>query len=389
MPAVLTGLDVLHSDKFSALRGKRLAVITNQSAINAARTHLLELLLEHEINIVRIFSPEHGLGGKVEAGAAVEDHTYGSSGVAVLSLYGKTKQPTAEQLANIDLVLFDMQDVGVRFFTYISTMLLCMEAAFEAKIPFLILDRPNPIGGTIVEGPMLEDTARSFVGMLPVALRHGMTIGEVATFIQQQKLLRHDGAFEVIKMQHWKRSMLFSECALPWINPSPNIFSPECALLYPALALLEATNVSEGRGTTEPFMQVGAPWIESARLLDKLSALTLPGVSIDSCDFIPQPLPGRAEKPRWSSERCFGVRFKIENAQSFRSLPLGLGILVSLHELYADTLTFDQTWLLKLSGSEFLYKAIKEATPAQSLAKIESSLEKFKVQRDAALLYGS
>ena len=258
---VQTGLDRLEQEAWRPLRGQRVGLITNHTGIDAqGRTNVERLRRAPEVNLVALFSPEHGLAGQLDQ-AKIDDSTDQASGLRVLSLYGETRKPTAEQLALVDTLVFDIQDIGTRFYTYISTMGLAMQAAAEHGKRLVVLDRPNPINGTHVEGPVLDDGRQSFVGFHTLPVRHGMTVGELARMFQAEMGWEVD--LHVVPMSGWRRGEYFDETGLLWVDPSPNMRNLNQAILYPGIGLLETTNLSVGRGTDTPFERIGAPWLDA------------------------------------------------------------------------------------------------------------------------------
>ena len=274
--SVLSGIDVLRRDGFRQFKGRKVGLITNQTGVARDGKHTLQLIHESDaVELVALFSPEHGLEGKLDV-ARIADTRHDGSGLPVFSLYGKTRRPTPEMLEGVDTLVFDIQDIGARFYTYISTMGEAMQAAAERKIRFVVLDRPNPINGVDVTGPMLDPGRESFVAFYRLPVRHGMTVGELATLFNAQLDLKLD--LQIIQVEGWRRSDFFDATGLPWINPSPNMRSLTEAVLYPGIGLLETTNLSVGRGTDTPFEIIGAPWLDGVRLARELTALELPGV---------------------------------------------------------------------------------------------------------------
>ncbi len=297
---VLTGFDVLQRNGFAQLSGRRVGLITNHTGINRHGESIAKLLQESkQVELVALFSPEHGFAGTLDQ-AKISDARDNATGLKVFSLYGKTRTPTAESLSGIDTLVFDIQDIGTRFYTYISTMGGAMRAAAEHGVRFVVLDRPNPIGGTVVQGPVLDKGSESFVGFHPIAVRHGMTTGELATMFRDE--LKLDLELTVIRMEGWQRGMMFDETGLLWVNPSPNMRSLTQAILYPGIGLLETTNLSVGRGTDTPFEVVGAPWIDAVTLARELNASDLAGSQIRA-----DPIHTRVQQIRgrivWRCER--------------------------------------------------------------------------------------
>ncbi len=388
---VLTGLDVLINSRFAEIKGKQIGLVTNHTAVTRDGRHIVDVLLGADgVKLAALYAPEHGIRGRIEGGQPLQQETDSSAGVPVHSLYGRNNKPSAEMLNGIELLMFDIQDVGARFYTYISTMSLAMEAAAENGIPFMVLDRPNPIGGALVEGPMLQPELKSFVGIHEIALRHGLTNGELAKMFNEEGWLRNGvrADLRVIPMQGWRRNEFFTETGLPWIKPSPNMTDPQTALVYPGMCLLEATNISEGRGTSAPFKTIGAPWIDAALLLRELRAQQVPGIKMDTVSFIPMDLPGTAMNPQYEGERCHGLRFYVEDAKVFPAVELGIRLLTTLRRLYPEKLSINEQTMNRLSGNAHVFAALTRGDTAESiLTYCRQSVEKFYQLREKYLLY--
>ncbi|MDZ7295961.1 MAG: DUF1343 domain-containing protein [candidate division KSB1 bacterium] len=391
VPVVESGLDVLVAEDFALLKGKRVGVVTNHTAIDRQGRHIADLLHEAPgVTLSKLFAPEHGIRGTAEAGAHISSEVDTKTGVPVMSLYGPTKKPTPEMLRDLDVLVFDIQDVGARFYTYISTMALAMEAAAEQGLPFVVLDRPNPIGGAIVEGPVLEPENRSFVGIHPIALRHGMTVGELARMFNEEGWLaggiRAD--LTVVTMKNWRRAMPFAETGLPWVKPSPNIVSPTTAFLYPGIGLLEATNVAEGRGTPTPFEVCGAPWIDSGRLLATLRTHSFPGLECDTTSFVPMDMPGMATDPKYEGERCKGLRLRVSDPTVFRVVDFGMYLLAAVRDMHADRFVIREPGMRLMTGSTAVTAAMmKGDKPENIIASWQKDLQRFLELRKKYLLY--
>ncbi|MCG2725499.1 MAG: DUF1343 domain-containing protein, partial [Elusimicrobia bacterium] len=300
---VLTGLDILEKQNFNILEGKKIAIITNHSAINSKNANAIDVLHKSpKVNLVAIFSPEHGLRGKEEGGLLINNSNDPLTGLPIFSLYGKTQKPTAEMLKGIDTLVFDIQDVGARFYTYLTTMGYAMEEAAKLGIEFVVLDRPNPIGGHIVEGPILQENIKAFTAYFPVPVRHGLTAGEMALLHKDYKKL--DLKLSVVKMEGWRRNTWFDETKLAWLNPSPNLRELNAEILYPGVGCFEATNVSVGRGTKNPFLWFGAPWMKAKKIAKKLSKANLPGLIFKYEEKTP-------EYNMYSGELCKGISIEI------------------------------------------------------------------------------
>ncbi|HXT52261.1 MAG TPA: exo-beta-N-acetylmuramidase NamZ domain-containing protein [Thermoanaerobaculia bacterium] len=322
------GIDVLHASGYAALAGKRVGLITNQTGIDRAGNPTIDLLRSAPgVTLVALFAPEHGIRGTADA--KVADEVDAVSGLPIHSLYGERRKPTHEQLAGLDALVFDVQDIGTRFYTYISTMGLAMEAAAEAKVAFVVLDRVNPIGGEVVEGPVLEGPT-DFVGWHPLPIRHGKTVGELAELFRRERKIDVD--LTVIPVKGWQREQWQDEAGLPWVNTSPNMRSLSAAALYPGLGLLERA-VSVGRGTPTPFEVIGAPYVDGAKLAREVGAL--PGVTVEPIRFTPQASVH-------AGKECGGLRFTITDRRALRSVEVGLRIAASLARLYPRDFPVDE-----------------------------------------------
>lgn len=374
---VLTGIDILERDNFEALAGQRIALLTNQTGIDRDGNSTIHLLHDADnVNLVQIFSPEHGPNGELDV-PVIGDDIEAYSDVRIISLYGSARRPTPEMLEDIDTIVFDIQDIGTRFYTYISTMGGAMQSAAENGVRFVVLDRPNPINGITVSGPVLDDGKQSFVGYHLIPVRHGMTVGEIAMLFKSE--LAIDVDLQIIKLEGWRRSELFDDTGLPWINPSPNMRSLTEALLYPGIGLLEKTNLSVGRGTDTPFEVIGAPWLDGPALAAQLNDASLPGISFDAIEFTP-------DASKFADEVCSGVRLTITNRKQFEPLQVGFEIARQLVLNYADT--WDVDAYLFLLGSDKTMQAVRKGLPyADILASYEAGLNNFRQRRDRYLLY--
>ncbi|HYG67006.1 MAG TPA: DUF1343 domain-containing protein, partial [Anaeromyxobacteraceae bacterium] len=316
---VATGLDVLVADRFRLLRGRRVGLVCNPTSVDRRLAHAADLLHAAKgVELAALFGPEHGVRGDAQYMAAVGEERDARTGVRAFSLYGETVdslRPTAAQLEGLDALVFDIQDVGTRYYTYQATMMLCMEAAAAAGLAFVVLDRPNPIDGVSVEGPRLRPGFESFCGLHDLAVRHGMTVGELALLFQAERSLALD--LTVVHVHGWRRAQRFRETGLPWVFPSPNMPTPEAALVYPGMCLLEGTNLSEGRGTTRPFELFGAPWLDGAALADALARERLPGVAFRPVSFVPT-------WDKHAGARCHGVELFVTDPARFRPFRTGL-----------------------------------------------------------------
>tara|TARA_B100001179_G_scaffold58781_1_gene40424 strand:- start:2132 stop:3280 length:1149 start_codon:yes stop_codon:yes gene_type:complete len=358
---VRTGLDILLDSKIDLITGKTIALVTNQTGIDQnGNPNYKRLMSMDEIKLKVVFSPEHGLFGEAD-----KEITYANQIEdlpKVYSLYGSTRKPTKEMLDGIDIIIYDIQDIGARFYTYISTLGLVMEAAAELNIPIIVLDRPNPIRSDIVEGPILDLKYQSFIGKYPIPIRYGWTIGELAEKIIQEKWIHPTPKLITIPMEGWNASLWYDETTLPWVKPSPNIPNLETALIYPGMCLLEGTNISEGRGTDKPFKWFGAPWINSKNLSQELNKLKLSGVVFVPKSFTPISIPGVADKPKYENQLCHGIEIRIIDRNKYNSVKTGISVLKKINELYPDFLIIKKTRLNKLWGSDTLLKTLQEKT---------------------------
>lgn len=383
---VVPGLEVLLRDSAHLVRGKRVGFLTNQSAVTAAGESGIDLLHASPlVNLVALFGPEHGLRGGVEGGVKIEGGLDAKTGVRVHSLYGATQKPTAEMLRGIDVLLFDMQDIGARPYTFVWTMAMAMEAAAAQKIPFIVLDRPNPITAR-VEGPLMEMEMRhvgqAITGYYPVPLRHGMTVGEVARYINGEYGIGAN--LTVVPAEYWRPTMWFDETGLPWINPSPNIRSLEAALSYSGLVLLEATNLTVGRGTAAPFSYVGAPWLDAGKLLERVRTYQLPGVVLDTTSFVPQ---GEGWVP-FRGERVRAVRLRITDRDAYRPVWLALVLLSEIRRLHPNEFKVTNEGMTQMLGSRWARAAFDRGDDPRTIwQRWESELERWAPVRAKYALY--
>jgi uncharacterized protein YbbC (DUF1343 family)/CubicO group peptidase (beta-lactamase class C family) len=376
--AALTGIDVLAADRFSPLAGKRAGLITNHTGVDRDGRRNLDRMIEGGVKVVALFSPEHGINGR-EDREDIGDAKDPATGVPVWSLYtAKSRRPTPEMLAGLDALVFDIQDIGARFYTYTTTMAYSMEAAAGRKIPFYVLDRPNPITGTHVEGPVLDPEMVSFVTYFPLPLRHGMTLGELARLFNAQKRLGAD--LRVVAMRNWERGDWFDSTGLVWTDPSPNMRSLNAALLYPGVAMLEASKTySVGRGTDAPFEQIGAEWMRGAEMAAYLNARFIPGVRMYPARF--QPATSNC-----AGRLIEGVRFVITDREAFDSGRLGLEIAGAIRQLYPSNLPLDvNRWLI---GNRRAMTQIQAGDDPALIGEAgEEELRAFLKMREEYLLY--
>jgi uncharacterized protein YbbC (DUF1343 family) len=393
---VLTGAENLRKSNFARLAGKRVGLITNQTGLVGDEGHLADLLHSSKnVRLAAIFVPEHGWAGRAGAGEKIVTTIDRVTGVPIHSLYGDTRKPTREMLKNIDVLLFDVQDIGVRFYTYISTLGRAMQAAAAERIPFIILDRPNPLGGEYVAGFLLENNLRSFVGQYSIPIVHGMTIGELGQMIAKKKLLPGLDALDlsIEPMSGWERRMRWPDLSGAWIPTSPAINAFDAALLYPGMGLLEATSrVNDGRGTNQPFRLFGAEWLDSAAMANRLNAQHLPGLVFESTQYTPQVQPGTVTNTRLTGMALSGVRVRVIDYKVVEPLELGIVVLQLLREQAqgrSEPELIDQpSWLSRLAGTKRLFDQLKQGVSAAKIAASwKDEVEKFKVSRAPFLLY--
>jgi len=375
--AVLTGIDVLERDSFRQLDGRRIGLITNQTGINVDGISTIQLLHDaSNIQLRAIFSPEHGLLGKLDI-PLIENSVDSKTGIKVFSLYGSTRKPEADMLDGLDTLVFDIQDIGTRFYTYISTMGLAMQAAAENNKRFVVLDRPNPINGLTVSGPVLDEGRQSFTGFHRLPIRHGMTIGELARMIKADLALELE--LEIVQLEGWNRAGYFDTTGLPWINPSPNMRSLTEAILYPGIGLLETTNLSVGRGTDTPFELFGAPWLDGNQLARELKQLKLPGISFNAIRFTP-------DASKFEGELCEGVSFRITDRKQFEPVRSGLEIAVQLRRLYPQQWEVESYDRLLVNAA--VLDAVRQARPYADIHEaFVDDLQTFIGHRAGFLIY--
>ena len=364
------------------LDGKRVGLVMNPTA-RIGETHMLDTLMARGVNVQALYAPEHGFRGEAGAGEIIEDGVDQETGLPVYSLYGSTRKPTAEMLNQVDILLFDMQDVGARFYTYIATLGLVMEAASESNIPVWVLDRPNPLGGEYVSGWVLEEEFESFVGQYPIPVAHGLTMGEMAQMIAGEEWMdfANPPDLRVIEMDGWSRDMLWPDTGLNWVAPSPNLATFEQAYLYPGTVFFEGTSMSEGRGTEQPFLILGDPNTnlpaDSIRALNEITDQ----LQINSLTFTPRSIPGAAATPKHMDLESFGIQVKV-NGYDFDPVRIGLELFATLVNATPDAET--NNFLYNLAGTREIDKVISgELDPL----RLDFNVEEFKTKRRPYLLY--
>lgn len=374
---VLTGLDALERDGFRQLAGQRIGLITNHTGRNAEGVSIVQLFHDSpQVDLQTLFSPEHGFEGKLDI-SRIDDATDQKTGLKIYSLYGQTRRPTEAMCESIDTFVFDIQDIGTRFYTYVSTMGEAMIAAKEYKKRFVVLDRPNPIGGVKVAGPMLDKGSESFVAFHHLPVRHGLTSGEIARMLNSELDLRLD--LEVVRCEGWSRDQMYDATGLLWVNPSPNMRSLTQALLYPGVGLLETTNLSVGRGTDTPFELVGAPWMDARRLSGELNALKIAGVRFIPIEFIP-------ESSKFEGQLCQGVNISVTDRSEMEPLQVGLGLATTLRRLYPDA--WETKSLNRLLVNQACFSAVVEGKGLEQVFDLSrEGVSDYLRRREPFLLY--
>ncbi len=393
---VKLGIEVFMDKHLGLVKGKRVGLITNPTGVSSRLENSVDLFYRNpEINLVALYGPEHGVRGNAQAGEYVpfyidERYDIPEYSIPVFSLYGQSlkpakgmfkdideymrsfdtedrgKVPEQSMVESIDVLVFDIQDVGTRIYSYVATMAYCMEACAENDIEFIVLDRPNPINGIDVEGPLLEyPEYSSFVGLYPVPVRHGMTVGELASYFND-KFLAKKADLTVIPMEGWRRELWYDETSLPWVIPSPNMPTLATATVYPGQVFLEGTNVSEGRGTTKPFELFGAPWIDGFRLAEKLNGLALPGVKFREAWFTPT-------FSKYKGELCGGVHIHIVDRHQYKSFDTSLHIIQTVMQLYPEHFEFHDAYFDKIMGTSRLRESLERGVGVRNI--IESYIE--------------
>lgn len=379
----LTGIDLLVESGFDLLAGKRVGLITNHTGRDRTGRSTIDLIHEAQgVQLSALFSPEHGIRGEAEAGERVDSGRDEKTGLPIHSLYGKNLAPTPEMLEGLDALVFDIQDIGTRYYTYIWTMALALQAAGEAGLEFVVLDRPNPLGGLLVQGNVLDSAYSSFVGLYPVPMRHGMTVGEVATMLNEE--YGFGARLTVVPARGWRRSAWFDQTGLEWRAPSPNMPSLESALHYPGTCLFEGTNLSVGRGTGEAFQVIGAPWLDNAELVRRLRERGLEGVEFEMVTFTPE----RPGDGKFGGEEVRGVRLTATDRERYDPTIAAVAMLVEIGSLHPERLEWRVGHFDRLAGTDRIRKAILAgADLAEIVGGWGEELAEFSRVRARHLLY--
>ena len=387
-----TGAEVLVASDWAPLAGKRVGLIVNHTAM-VGDEHIIDAIHRTpNVELVALFGPEHGIRGDEDAGAQVQDGIDQQSGAPIYSLYqGDTRKPAPESLQGIDVLVFDIQDIGARFYTYISTLGLTMQAAAEQNIAFMVLDRPNPLGGEYVSGYVLEEGNTSFVGQYPIPIAHGMTIGELARLIKGEAYLEglENLDLSVIEMEGWSRSMTWDQLNRPWIPTSPNIPDVETAFVYAGTCFFEAVEASEGRGTRTPFLQVGATWGNAEDLVATLNSYQLDGVDFEPIEFTPVSLEGMSSNPRFKDQQVQGVKQSVTDYKTYKPIEAGIHVLHAFYSANPAQANFiNERWLRLLAGTDRLRHALVDGIgPQEIIESWADEIDAFKELRENYLLY--
>lgn len=381
--AVLPGIDVLLADSLDLVRGRRVGLVTNHTGLSAAGRSTIDLLHGHpDVRLVALYSPEHGIQGRAEAGEKVASGTDSSTGLPIHSLYSTGQKPTPEMLAGVDVLLFDIQDIGSRYYTYVWTMALAMEAAGEAGMPFIVLDRPNPIGGHLVQGNILHPDFATFVGLYPVPMRHGLTAGELARMLVGEFGVVVD--LTVVPVRGWTRTAWYDETGLAWIPPSPNMPSLASATHYPGTCLFEGTNLSVGRGTDAAFQHIGAPWLDAEAVVARLEGYALPGVRFETTTFTPRS-PGDG---KFADQAVRGIRFVATDRDRYDPTVAAIAALIEIRRAHPDELRWHVAHFDRLAGTERVRLAVRAGSALEDVVgPWAAEMRAFEERRREYLLY--
>jgi uncharacterized protein YbbC (DUF1343 family) len=389
-PIVKTGLDNF-SNYQDIFKNKRVGIITNHTAYNSNNEYITDVFQKLQNTEVKaLFSPEHGIRGKEAAGLKINNEIDPQKNIPIYSLYGKTRKPTPKMLENIDMLVFDIQDTGARFYTYISTMSLAMEAAAEQNIPFVVLDRPNPINGIDVEGNILEEKYSSFVGLHPIPVRHGMTVGELAKMFNEEGWLKNNIQVDlkIVSIKNWDREMWYDQTGLVWRSPSPNMPDLKVATVYPGTCLFEGTNISEGRGTYQPFLRIGAPWFSTDQFSAVNKFIGLPGILFGPIGFTPKSIPGMSPHPKFKDTPITGLSLSITNRDNFRPYLTGIMLIQYFYQINTEKFEWREKHFDRLCGTDKIRNFIIERKKINEIKKwLDKDLEPFLPIRNKYLLY--
>ncbi|MBC5637653.1 DUF1343 domain-containing protein [Ornithinibacillus sp. BX22] len=379
------GLEVFLEKYTKDYSTERIGLLTNLTGVNHQLESTIDLFYSHQhLNLTALFGPEHGLRGEVQEGKLIDSSVDPYTGVPIHSLYNKDKKPNVEMLKDVDVVFCDLQDIGTRYYTFIYSMANTMQICGQEEKKVVVLDRPNPINGIDVEGNLVQDAFRSFVGKFPIPVRHGMTIGELARLFKHEFNIACD--LEVIPMEGWNREQYFDQTDLYWVSPTPNTTTIDMCMLYPGTCLIEGTNISEGRGTTKPFEVIGAPFIDGRKLAEALKSLSLPGVQFRPAVFKPM-------YQKFAGEVCEGIQVHISNKDTLSAFDIGISILETIYRLYPEQMTFIQAgeqnryFIDLLAGTDQLRKQIIQGDTTDFREQLPTAVQQFMAMRENYLLY--
>ncbi len=383
---VLTGLDRVVEAKGEPLKGKRVGLLVHAASLTADGRHAIDALAGSGVRLVRLFGAEHGFRGLAAAGETVGDAMDASSGLPVISLYGKKSRPLPEDLDGLDALAVDLQDAGVRFYTFAATMIQCLEACADAGVPMVVLDRPNPIGGRRVEGPPAgseSEVPRTLLNMTPGPLIHGLTMAEIARVVNASRAKKAD--LSAVPLGGWSRGMTWVDTGLPWVNPSPNLRSADACLAYPGTCLLEGTTATEGRGTEAPFLRIGAPWLKAAEMA---RAVRVPGFRFEPTTFTPRSSPS-APNPKHLDVLCQGLAIRVSDAQAAEPYRLGVTLLVEMRNRHREFAWLrDGSGFDRLVGTRVLRSAIDRGDSVGAIVAADAAaIGQFRKSRAPSLLY--
>jgi uncharacterized protein YbbC (DUF1343 family) len=388
---VQIGADRLFRSAAELVKGKRVGVLTNHTGLLSDGRSIIDAIADSGISSLKaLYGPEHGITGETPDGKIVEHALHPHYGVQVYSLYGRIHKPTSEMLDGVDVLLCDIQDVGARFYTFISTIALTMEAAAEQGIPFVILDRPNPIRGLFYDGPVRVPSLKSFVGWMPIPITHGLTIGELARLWNNEGWLANGAKapLEIVPMEGWKRSMWYDETGLTWLAPSPNMQTLATATVYPGLCLVEGTSISEGRGTSNPFQIIGAPWVDPERVLKHVAEFNIAGVRCSAAEFTPKEVPGAVSQPKHEGSLCRGICISVEDRDVVQPVYLGIAILSAFKRAHPAETVFRNRRFDILTGNKTVRQQLERGVPPDEICREwAEELELFGKTRAKYLMY--
>jgi uncharacterized protein YbbC (DUF1343 family) len=383
---VMTGLDVVIASKGEPLLGKRIGLLVHAASISSGGLHAVDALTGANVRLTRIFGAEHGFRGLAAAGEKVDDGVDAKSGLPVVSLYGRKSKPSAEDLADLDVFVIDMQDAGVRFYTYAASMMHCLDACAAAGVPVMILDRPNPIGGVRIEGPVSgpeSEVPRTLLNMTPGPLAHGLTMAEIARVVNAGR--DKPAKLSAVTMKGWKREMTWADTGVPWVNPSPNLRSPDACLAYPGTCMVEGTNATEGRGTDAPFLKIGAPWFKAAEMA---AAVRVPGFVCEKTAFTPTS-SSAAPEPKHRDAPCQGIEVRVVDRARVEPFRLGLTLLIEMKKRHKEfAWNRDGSGFDRLVGTRALRASIDRGDSVDAILASEApAIEAFRKSREPHLLY--